>query len=226
MDAARSVLLALLFWLGSVVLVLTAALRALVSKRQTHRGAAMWSRYIRLIARWIMGIRIEIDEPLPRGPVIVAMKHQSNLETMALPSLFNWPAVVMKQELIDVPVWGWVARRHGAIPVDRNAKASAMRTMLRAAEAAKADGREIVIFPEGTRTAPGEAPPLRPGIAGLYKLLGLPVVPIALRSGHVWPKGFVKHPGTLTMRVLPPIQPGLPRAEFEARLHAAINGPV
>lgn len=223
MDALRSTLLAAAFWLGSLVLVLAAALRALVSKRQAHGGAAAWSRYVRFIARWIMGIRIEVEGALPTGPVIIAMKHQSNLETMALPSLFRWPAAVMKQELIDIPLWGWIALRHGSIPVDRSTKASAMRAMLRTATVAKEEGREIVIFPEGTRTALGEAPPLKPGTAGLYKLLGLPVVPVALRSGHVWPKGFVKHPGTLKMRVMPPIAPGLARADFEARLHAAIN---
>ena len=223
MILMRNIVFAPLFYLGSAIIVLLVAVLALVSRRMTQRGAHIWSAYVLFIARVILGIRIEIDGILPTGTVIAAPKHQSNFETLALPSLFRWPAVVMKAELMRIPVWGWIARRLGSIPVDRAAQASAMRTMLRAAERAVAEKRQIVIFPEGTRTPPGEAPPIRAGVAGLYRLLKLPVVPIALKSAHVWPKEGLKRPGTVRMRVLEPIPPGLPRPEFEARLHAAIN---
>jgi 1-acyl-sn-glycerol-3-phosphate acyltransferase len=130
----------------------------------------------------------------------------------------------MKAELMRIPVWGWIARRHGSIPVERDGSASALRAMMRAAEAAIAEAREIVIFPEGTRVPVGEAPALKPGVSGLYRLLKLPVVPVALDSGRLWPRrGFLKRPGTITLRFGAPIPPGLPRADFEARLHAAIN---
>jgi 1-acyl-sn-glycerol-3-phosphate acyltransferase len=165
--------------------------------------------------------------PLPKGPVIVAIKHQSAFETVAAPRLFDWPAVVMKQELVQLPVWGWIARRHGSIPVARDGSSSAMRTMLKVAEVAVREGREIVIFPEGTRIPVGEAPPLKPGVSGLYKLLKLPVVPASLDSGRLWPRRrFLKRPGTITIRFGETIPAGLPRDEFERRLHAAINEPA
>ena len=117
-----------------------------------------------------------------------------------------------------------MVRRYGAIPVDRAGGAAALRRMMRAAEAAIAEGRPIVIFPEGTRVPPGERPPLQPGFAGLYRALRLPVVPVALDSGRLWPRRrFVKRPGIVTMRFGEPIPPGLPRAEIEAAVHAAIN---
>jgi 1-acyl-sn-glycerol-3-phosphate acyltransferase len=134
------------------------------------------------------------------------------------------PAAVVKRELTDIPAWGWVARRYGVIPVDRSGGAATLRRMLAAARAALAEGRPILIFPEGTRVEPGNQPPLQPGFAGLYRALGLPVVPIALDSGRLWPRRrFAKRAGIVTMRFGEPIPPGLPRAEIEARVHEAIN---
>ncbi|MHB9880859.1 lysophospholipid acyltransferase family protein [Pacificimonas sp. ICDLI1SI03] len=223
MILLRNVIFTLFFYLGSIVMVVTAAIRALFSRRQAQKGASAWSAYVIWLARIILGIRFEIEGTIPAGTVIVAAKHESNLETMALPSLFPWPAVVMKAELEKIPVWGWIARRHGSLFVDRQAGAAAMRVMLRAAERAREEERQIVIFPEGTRTPPGEAPPLRAGIAGLYRLLKLPVIPVALESAHVWPKSGAKRPGVVRVRFLDPIPPGLGREAFEERLHAAIN---
>ena len=120
-------------------------------------------------------------------------------------------------------LWGPVARLYGVIGVDRDAGARALRDMMARGKAAAAEGRPVIIFPEGTRVPFGEAPPLRPGFAGLYRALGLPVVPVAHDSGNVWPRGFVKHPGTIRFKVGEIIPPGLKRAEVEARLHAAIN---
>src|SRR3546814_4872897 len=110
-------------------------------------------------------------------------------ETIEMLLLLDRPAIVMKRELADIPGWGWVARRYGIIPVDRKGGAAALRRMLRAAQVAIAEGRPIMIFPEGTRVAPGERPPLQPGFAGLYRSLGLPVVPVALDSGRIWQIG-------------------------------------
>ena len=144
-------------------------------------------------------------------------------ETIETLVVFHRPVVVMKKELADLFGWGYVARRMGVIPVDRDAGAAAMRHMIAAAKAAKASNRPVVLFPEGTRVPHGESPPLRAGFAGLYKVLGLPVVPIALDSGTIWPKGFVKRSGVVTFKVGETIPPGLPREEAEARVHQAIN---
>jgi 1-acyl-sn-glycerol-3-phosphate acyltransferase len=129
----------------------------------------------------------------------------------------------MKRELSEIPVWGWSARRYGMIVVDRAASASALRGMMREARETLAGGRSVLIFPEGTRVDVGEAPELKSGLAGLYRMLGLPVVPIALDSGKVWPRKGPMKPGIVTMRFGEPIPTGLPRPELEARVHAAIN---
>ena len=223
MLVIRNIAFSLLFYLGSAALVFMTALMALVSPGWARTGASIWSTYVRRLARLVLGIRLQIDGKLPSGQVIVAPKHESFYEALLLPGIFDRPAVVMKRELSRIPIWGSIVRRHGSIFVDRSAQASAMRAMLREAEAAKSESREIVIFPEGSRADPGAAPPLRSGVAGLYRLLKLPVVPVALRSAHVWPKQGLKRPGTVRMKVLPPIPPGLPRQEFERRLHEAIN---
>jgi 1-acyl-sn-glycerol-3-phosphate acyltransferase len=134
------------------------------------------------------------------------------------------PAVVLKQELADLPMWGKAAQAFGVIPVDREGSATALRRMLRAARAAMAAARPILIFPEGTRVPPGAHPPLRAGFAGLYGQLKLPVVPVALDSGRLWGRrAFVKKPGIVTFRFCDTIPAGLPRDEAEARVHQAIN---
>nr|MDP9414788.1 1-acyl-sn-glycerol-3-phosphate acyltransferase [Pseudomonadota bacterium] len=151
-------------------------------------------------------------------------KHQSMFETIEIVLLLEEPAVVLKRQLADIPLWGWAAQRYGVIPVDREGGAAALRRMLKAAQAAVSEGRPIAIFPEGTRVGPGEQPPLQAGFAGLYRALGLPVVPVALDSGRLWPRrSFSKRPGVVTMRFGDPIPPGLPRKDVEARVHAAIN---
>jgi 1-acyl-sn-glycerol-3-phosphate acyltransferase len=129
----------------------------------------------------------------------------------------------MKQELRKIPIWGLASARHGSIFVDRSGSAGMLREMMRQAQAAVAKGRPVVIFPEGTRVQVGETPPLAAGFAGLYKMLKLPVVPIALDSGSVWPKSFIKYPGTVHMKVAAPIPPGLLRDEVERKVHSAIN---
>lgn len=224
MVLLRNILFEPLFYVGSVILVLMVGVASLFSRRAAVRGAHYWSKYVHLLTRYVLGIRIEVDGELPHGDLIVAPKHESFFEALLLPSLFPRGAVVMKRELLKIPVWGWIVQRHGSIFVDRSGKGSAMRSMLREAEAAKAAGREIVVFPEGSRAAPGEEPEIRAGIAGLYRMLKLPVVPVALNSAHVWPKSGLKRPGVVHMRVMPAIPVGLDRKAFEERLHAGING--
>ena len=142
---------------------------------------------------------------------------------MAIATMLGAPAIVMKRELAQIPVWGWAARRYGVIVVDRAANAKALRQMMREAKAALGEGRSVLIFPEGTRVAPGEQPPIRSGFAGLYRALGLPVVPVALDSGRLWPRRGPKRPGTVTFRFGARIAPGLDRADVEVQVHRGIN---
>jgi 1-acyl-sn-glycerol-3-phosphate acyltransferase len=222
----RSLLFNLVFYIGSVPIVLGAAIAAPLSREWLRRMSRLWAWWFLRTSTLILGVRLRIEGVVPQHAVIVASKHQAGYETILTLWLFDNPAVVMKAELLKIPVWGYVAQRQGTIPVDRDASTKAMRTMMRAATAAREADRPVVIFAEGSRMPVGAAPPLKPGLAGLYRLLKLPVVPVTLDSGKVWPKGLVKHAGTITMRFGEAIPPGLERADFEARVHAAINEPI
>lgn len=224
MTTIRSLLFAVVFYLGSVPLVISAGIGALFGQESIMRGSRRWAQYHYWCVRWILGIEVRVEGRFPTGACIIAMKHESMLEAVEILRLIDRPATVFKAELMNIPVWGWVARRHGVIPISREAGSAALRAMLKAAREAAAADRPIVIFPEGTRVPPGERPGLRPGIAGLYKTLGLPVYPVALNTGRLWPKRkFLKQAGVVTMRVGEPIPAGLPREDIEARIHAAIN---
>ena len=224
MNALRSALFALIFYGGTVLFVLGAFPVALLGQRPLRRHVRQWARFHRLCAAAILGISSRVEGATPTGAVLVAAKHQSMFETLEVVLLLDEPAVVMKRQLADIPLFGRVTLRYGCIPVDREGGAAALRRMMRAAEAAIGEGRPIVIFPEGTRVAPGERPPLQPGFAGLYRALKLPVVPLSLDSGRLWPaRGFVKRPGTVTMRFGEAIPAGLKRDRIEAAVHAAIN---
>jgi 1-acyl-sn-glycerol-3-phosphate acyltransferase len=224
MALVRSALFALVFYGWSLVAVFLAFPIALLGRRALRGWAHGWARYHRWCAAWLLGIESRVEGRPPSGPALVAVKHQSMFETLEIFLILNEPAVVLKRELADLPLWGWIVRRYGAIPVDRAGGAAALRRMMRAAEAAIAEGRPIVIFPEGTRVAPGERPPLQPGFAGLYRALRLPVVPLAVDSGRLWPRHrFAKRPGIVTMRFGEPLPPGQPRAGIEAAVHREIN---
>lgn len=223
MIFARNAVYALAFYLGSAVIVVGAVLASLSGRRGAIAGALVWARYTHWCATYLLGIRTVVEgEPSPER-VLYAVKHESMYETTEMMRLLYDPAVVFKRELLAIPLWGWVAKRHGVIPVDREAGAGALRALLAEAKRVGAEGRDALIYPEGTRVAHGERPPLRPGFAGLYKALGLPVVPVALDTGRLWPRKGLKRPGTITIRYGDPIPTGLPRDEVEARVHAAIN---
>lgn len=221
---ARSLAYTLVFYVGSLAIIGLAMLVALVSPKGLRMFSRGWSAYHDWCVRWLLGIRVKIIGTVPSGAVLVASRHESAWETIALNRLLRAPAVVLKQELTRIPLWGWLAKRDGAIPIDRSGSAGTLRAMMRAATAAKRAERPILLFPEGTRVLPGETPPIRAGFAGLYRHLNLPVVPVSLDAGKIWPrKGFVKRSGTITLRFGEPIPAGLPRAEAEARLQTAIN---
>lgn len=224
MNWLRTIVFMIVFYGGSVPIVLTTPVTALFGWRALVAHTHFWTRFHGWATETILGIHRRLEgAPFSGGPVLYAAKHQAMYETLELGRMLRNPAVVMKQELASIPVWGWAARRYGVIVVDREASAGALRRMMREAKVALGEGRSVLIFPEGTRVPLGEQPPLRAGFAGLYRMLGLPVVPVAINSGAVWPKHGPKLPGTVTFRFGELIPPGLPRAEIEARVHAAIN---
>jgi 1-acyl-sn-glycerol-3-phosphate acyltransferase len=220
---ARTAAFMLVFYGLSAPIVLFAPVAALFGPRALIDYAMGWARFHRWSARALLGISSRIEGARARGPALYAAKHQSMFETLELCLMLDAPAVVMKRELAAIPIWGWAARRYGVIVVDRAGSASALREMMREAKAALDQGRSIVIFPEGTRVRPGEQPELRAGFAGLYRALGVPVVPVALDSGRVWPRSGPKRAGVVTFRFGAPVPPGLPRKQAEARVLNEIN---
>ena len=223
-DIARSILFSIVFYSVTVAAVTLAPAVALFGRRTIRRYGDGWIRFHCWATHRLLGIVPRFEGSVAPGARLYAAKHQSMYETLVLTARLGGPAVLVKRELAQIPLWGWAAMRWGVIPVDRAGSAAALRVMLRAAEQALAEGRSLLIFPEGTRVAPGESPPLRSGFAGLYRLLQVEVVPIALDSGRLWPRqSFVKRAGTVTFRFGEALPPGLPRREAEGRVHAAIN---
>jgi 1-acyl-sn-glycerol-3-phosphate acyltransferase len=224
LTALRSLAFMLFFYPGSLLFVLAAMASNLVAPRSIPRVATAWSRFHRRCAYWVLGQKVRVEGRLENGPYLYIVKHESMFETIDLLCLLDRPAIAAKRELFDIPLWGGIARRYGLIPIERTAGASALRALRAAARAATVEGRAVCLFPEGTRVPHGESPPLRAGFAGLYALLGLPVVPVAVDSGRVSPRGkFMKRAGTITYRVGEIVPPGLDRREAEAMVHAAIN---
>ncbi len=198
----------------------------LAPRRWVMRFGRFWARCVLALLRAIVGLDGEIRglEHIPAGPSIIAMKHQSAWDTLILPLILDDFAVVLKRELLFVPFYGWYAARAGSIAIDRRGGAGALRPMVAAARQAAAAGRPIVIFPEGTRTAPGQRLTYQPGVAALYQALGLPVVPAAVNSGLFWGRrSFVKRPGRITLAFLEPIPPGLPRRQMMNELENRIE---
>jgi len=222
LAALRSLAFYALFYGGSVFLV-SAAVVAIVARRAWLRPAvARWGGWHLWCVENVLGIEVVLDGVLPEPPVLIAVKHESFFEAIDTPRLFTDPAVFAKQELFSIPGWGYSALTYGLIPVARDKGAKTLREMIGVAKERVVEGRPLVIFPEGTRVAVGTRPGLQAGFAGLYKLLGLPVVPIAVDSGAAY-HPVIKRPGRITYKVGATIPAGLPREEAEARVHAAIN---
>ncbi len=196
-------------------------------KDRAELGAGrLWAKLSVWGLRWIVGARVQYRglDKIPPGASLVACKHQSMLDTLVPFLMFDSPAFVLKQELLNAPVLGWYAQAMGMIPIDREAHASALKKLLRAARPARDAGRQIVIFPEGTRQDPGVRGDWKPGVAALYRDLGVPCVPVALDTGRIWAaRGLIRRPGLATFEVLDAIPPGLSREDFMRTLEDRIE---
>ena len=222
MTGLRSALFLLWFLVITTILSLIFLPVLALPRGATVWLARLWSRLTFWGLKIFAGIDWEIRGTPPKGPVLVASKHMSMWDTLALYLALHEPAIVLKRELLRIPFYGWFLAKAAAIPIDRGAGASALRNMAEAARKVLADGRPILIFPEGTRKKPGAAPDYKPGVAGLYGQLDVACVPVALNSGVYW-TGFLKHPGTIVLEFLEPIPPGLKRGAFMALLEQRIE---
>ena len=223
MLALRSVAYNVLFYAVIVVMVIV-GLPVLASPRLTLAYAKLWGRVSVWLLQAVCGTRLTFEGAPPRGGALIAAKHQSFLETFALLTVLDAPTYVLKRELTWLPLFGWYLLRSGMIPIDRDAGAKTFtRLNARAAEAV-ASGRQLIIFPEGTRRPPGAAPAYKAGVAHLYRALGAPCTPVALNTGVFWPRRkFLRRPGDAVIRFLDTIPPGLERAAFMARAQGAIE---
>jgi 1-acyl-sn-glycerol-3-phosphate acyltransferase len=214
------------WYAGTAAIALVGAPILLLPRHAVVAWAKFWIRFCLWWLKVTVGLvhRVSGMENLPAGPVIIASKHQSSWETLAYSLLFADAAIVLKRELLLIPIVGWAMARAGNIAVERGDGATALRGLVRRAKAAIADGRSILIFPEGTRVAIGAERPYQVGAAALYRQLGVPVVPVALNAGVFWGRRrFVKLPGVIDVEILPAIPPGLDRATFMATLRDRIE---
>jgi 1-acyl-sn-glycerol-3-phosphate acyltransferase len=226
MIVARSLIFVALFYLWSAAIAIAMLPLLLAPRRWTMAAVRMWTRGVIGLLRPICGVRVEIRglEHLASGAALIGAKHQCMFDTMGPLTVFADPCYVMKKELMRIPFYGWYAAKTRMIVVDRAAQAKALRKLVADARERTADERQLVIFPEGTRMAPGTSGPYQPGVAGLYKALGLACTPMATNSGLHWPAhGFIRRPGVIVYEFLEPIPAGMRREPFMATLEARLE---
>src|SRR5215475_7484591 len=222
----RSLLFNILFYVTTTLFVVLGSPLFFAPRRWAMAALAIHGRFELWLLKVVCGIKLEVrgQEKLPQGACLVAAKHQSAWETFGLIPLLRDPALLMKRELFWIPFHGWFSHKFEMIPVDREKGPAALRSMLRETRKRVVDGREIIIFPEGTRRPPGAPPDYKTGVVLLYEALGIPCVPVALNSGLFWPRrSLLRRPGTIVVEFLDPIPPGLPKSEFLSRLIESIE---
>jgi 1-acyl-sn-glycerol-3-phosphate acyltransferase len=222
----RSILFALLFYVTTALFVVLGSPLLFAPRSWAMAALKVHARTELWLLKHVVGLDYEVRglDKLPNGPCLIACKHQSAWETFALIPVFRDPALLMKRELFWIPFHGWFSYKFGMIPVDRDKGPTALRRMLRAAKERIEAGREIILFPEGTRRAPGAPPAYKTGIVLIYSALGVPCVPVALNSGFFWPRrSWLRKPGKIVVEILEPLPPGLPKAEFMNRLEDDIE---
>ena len=225
MALARSLLFNVLFYLNTVIFLIIALPTFLLPYRAIVEVAKAWGR-VNLVLIRVAGIGYEVRgrEKIPPGPLLVASKHQSAWETFALMPLFDNPLFILKRELQWIPVFGWLLIKGRMVPVDRGKGSQALTDMAERARVELARGRQLIIFPEGTRRPAGAEPRYKYGVAHLYAAEGVPCLPVALNSGVFWPRRTLRRkPGTVVVEILDPIMPGLDKDEFFKLLQERIE---
>jgi len=222
----RATLFNVSFYLNILVHIVIGLPLFFLPRRMIWLMVRSWTASSLWLLRVICGIRYEFIglDRIPKGPLLVASKHQSVWETFVLPTLFADPVFVLKRELLWLPFFGWFLQKAQMIPVDRGKRSAALIAMTEHAKEKIAEGRQIIIFPEGTRRVPGAEPNYKFGVAHLYRELGVPCLPVALNTGCYWPRrSWEFHSGTIRVEFLPPIPPGIPAEEFLKRLQNQIE---
>ncbi len=222
----RSIVFNALFYLNTLAWLILGLPTFFLPYRATIWIAKSWARVNLVLLRVVAGIDCEVRgrEKIPSGPLIVASKHQSAWETFALLPLFDNPLFIVKRELMWIPFFGWLMRKGRMVPVDRSAGSQALVDMTERARVELADGRQLIIFPEGTRRPAGAEPRYKFGVAHLYAAAGAPCLPVALNSGLFWPRRSIRlRPGTVIVEILDPIAPGLDKDAFFKRLQHEVE---
>jgi len=222
----RSLVFNVLFYAVLVCLLILALPAFLMPPRTVITVARWWAHATLFLMRVICNIRVEFRgvENIPPGPLVIVAKHQSFWETFALMPFFDHPIFILKRQLMLIPVFGQLLGKAGMIAIDRGAGVKALLDMTRRARTAVRSGCQLVIFPEGTRRAPGAPPDYKSGFAQIYASCGVPCLPVALNSGLFWPRRtFMRYPGTLVVEFLDPLPAGLPKNEFLSRVETAIE---
>lgn len=227
MIVFRSFLFGLLFFPWSTLCSIFVPVSLIFPRGFMQSIVKVWGIGTRFLLKTVVGLgwRVEGLDNVPPGPCVIAAKHQSAWDTMVFHVLLPDPVYVVKKELTRIPFWGWGFTKAGCVVVDRKAGAKALKHLVQGVQAALARGSQVVIFPEGTRTAPDQRVDYHPGIAAVYRDTGVPVIPVALDSGLFWGRmAPVKYPGEITIKFLEPIMPGLDRRDFLAMLQSRVEG--
>jgi 1-acyl-sn-glycerol-3-phosphate acyltransferase len=222
----RSIAFNIVFYTLTLALGIACIPLMLAPRNWQRQLPPVWLALLYFCERHILGLdyRVIGAENLPPPPYIAAMKHQSAWETMKLYRLFGNPAIILKKELMQIPLWGQYAKAMDMVPVDRSQGRLAMKSMVESAKQILVDKRPLVVFPQGTRIAVGKKAPYKSGVMKLYEALDVPLVPVALNAGLFWPRqAFWKRPGVITVQIFPPIPPGQDPKEVFHRLQKTVE---
>ncbi len=226
MPSFRALLFNIYMYVLTAVTIIVCFPALILPAKLIQKIINIWARWVLAGLRVIAGLSYEIrgNEHIPHGAALYAVKHQSMWETIALLAILHSPAIVLKQELTRIPMYGQFTKKAGMVSVDRNAQAKALRTMISDCRRRLKEGRPVVIFPEGSRSEPGTKLRNKPGVAGLYAELNIACIPVALNSGLYWPRHSLQfRTGTIQIEFLPPIEPGLNRKAFMSELECRIE---
>ena len=222
----QSISFAIAFWAWSIIANIVFLPTLVMPRPAVVLGQRVWAHGVTTALKLFAQLDVEVRGKInsPKGPHIIAAKHQSAWDTIIFHVLAQDPAIVMKQELLKIPIYGWYCKKSKMIPIDRSTGLSSLKRMIASCKAAAKANRPIVIFPQGTRVAPGVDQPYLSGVTALYKYLNLPVVPVALNSGLFWPnRGITCKRGTIVIEFLEPIGPGLSHKTFAVELRQRIE---